>query len=208
MKQCSIDSLLDQTIKHMLFLRSVTNRAEKLKQCVYTDQGTELGYREVFLVSIALATLTLAAVLSNLDMEMDPRLLARSRPLGVSSSISAIMLALTMVFLSENDFYDEAKYTHLESNGIHLLSYCSKIHSLENEHLNNVGKYRAFKFVPLPFNYDENEDKDESCLVLIYTHAILVHLASSPMELETLMPVLLWVLENSLRYVRDFFVAY
>lgn len=32
---------------------------------------------------------------------------------------------------------------------------------LENEHLNNVGKYRAFKSVPLPFNYDEEEDKDE-----------------------------------------------
>uniref|UniRef100_A0A5B6Z511 Putative EXS family protein isoform 1 n=1 Tax=Davidia involucrata TaxID=16924 RepID=A0A5B6Z511_DAVIN len=29
---------------------------------------------------------------------------------------------------------------------------------LENEHLNNVGKYRAFKSVPLPFNYDD-EDK-------------------------------------------------
>ncbi|CDY58396.1 BnaCnng33210D [Brassica napus] len=26
---------------------------------------------------------------------------------------------------------------------------------LENEHLNNVGKFRAFKSVPLPFNYDE-----------------------------------------------------
>ncbi|RDX90827.1 Phosphate transporter PHO1-like 3, partial [Mucuna pruriens] len=32
---------------------------------------------------------------------------------------------------------------------------------VENEHLNNVGKYRAFKSVPLPFNYDEEEDKDE-----------------------------------------------
>ncbi|XP_061370886.1 phosphate transporter PHO1 homolog 3-like isoform X2 [Gastrolobium bilobum] len=32
---------------------------------------------------------------------------------------------------------------------------------VENEHLNNVGKYRAFKSVPLPFNYDEGEDKDE-----------------------------------------------
>ncbi|KAK4346612.1 hypothetical protein RND71_032951 [Anisodus tanguticus] len=28
---------------------------------------------------------------------------------------------------------------------------------LENEHLNNVGKYRASKSVPLPFNYDEDE---------------------------------------------------
>ncbi|XP_071926027.1 phosphate transporter PHO1 homolog 10-like isoform X1 [Coffea arabica] len=37
---------------------------------------------------------------------------------------------------------------------------------LENEHLNNVGKYRAFKSVPLPFNYndendDETDDKDD-----------------------------------------------
>ena len=32
---------------------------------------------------------------------------------------------------------------------------------VENEHLNNVGKDRAFKSVPLPFNYDEDEDKDE-----------------------------------------------
>ncbi|KAG5522414.1 hypothetical protein RHGRI_034558 [Rhododendron griersonianum] len=32
---------------------------------------------------------------------------------------------------------------------------------LENEHLNNVGKYRAFKTVPLPFYYDEDGSKDE-----------------------------------------------
>ncbi|KAL0013987.1 hypothetical protein SO802_001056 [Lithocarpus litseifolius] len=31
---------------------------------------------------------------------------------------------------------------------------------LENEHLNNVGEYRAFKSVPLPFYYDDDEDKD------------------------------------------------
>lgn len=31
---------------------------------------------------------------------------------------------------------------------------------LENEHLNNVGKYRAFKSVPLPFHYDYIEDKN------------------------------------------------
>ncbi|GMI87406.1 hypothetical protein like AT1G69480 [Hibiscus trionum] len=33
---------------------------------------------------------------------------------------------------------------------------------LENEHLNNVGMYRAFKSVPLPFNYDDEEDVEES----------------------------------------------
>ncbi|KAG4204724.1 hypothetical protein ERO13_A04G058178v2 [Gossypium hirsutum] len=31
---------------------------------------------------------------------------------------------------------------------------------LENEHLNNVGKFRAFKSVPLPFNFEDDEDRD------------------------------------------------
>ncbi|KAF8084116.1 hypothetical protein N665_0733s0005 [Sinapis alba] len=31
---------------------------------------------------------------------------------------------------------------------------------LENEHLNNVGKFRAFRTVPLPFNYQEDRDQD------------------------------------------------
>ncbi|KAI5432122.1 hypothetical protein KIW84_036028 [Lathyrus oleraceus] len=36
-------------------------------------EGTELGYREVFLLSSGLAVLSMAAILSNLDMEMDER---------------------------------------------------------------------------------------------------------------------------------------
>lgn len=35
--------------------------------------GTELGFRKIFLLASALSVLTLVAVLSNLDMEMDPR---------------------------------------------------------------------------------------------------------------------------------------
>lgn len=36
-------------------------------------QGTEPSYAGIFLLSSALAVLTLIGVLSNLDMEMDPR---------------------------------------------------------------------------------------------------------------------------------------
>lgn len=36
-------------------------------------QGTELGYREVLLVSFGLGALALISVLLNLDMEMDPK---------------------------------------------------------------------------------------------------------------------------------------
>lgn len=40
--------------------------------------------------------------------------------------------------------------------------FLNVISRLENEHLNNVGKYRAFKSVPLPFNYNEDEDEDKN----------------------------------------------
>ncbi|KAJ6362975.1 hypothetical protein OIU78_003213 [Salix suchowensis] len=35
--KCSIDGLLDQTIKHMQYLRSVTDQAEKLRQWVHQE---------------------------------------------------------------------------------------------------------------------------------------------------------------------------
>jgi len=66
------------------------------------QEGTELGYREVFLLSSGLAVLALAAVLSNLDMEMDQRTksfsaFTESVPLGlviVSYKIISIIMSL------------------------------------------------------------------------------------------------------------------
>lgn len=71
-------------------------------------QGTELGHREVFFLSSGLAVLTLACILSNLDMEIDPKTksfeaITESIPLalltvssiifcGVQSQISVFML--------------------------------------------------------------------------------------------------------------------
>ncbi|OVA17786.1 Myc-type [Macleaya cordata] len=43
--KCSIDSLLDRTVKHMLFLRSVTNQAEKLKQRVNRKVGGRKNWK-------------------------------------------------------------------------------------------------------------------------------------------------------------------
>lgn len=36
-------------------------------------RGTEMGYRQVLLVGFVVAVLALISVLSNLDMEMDPK---------------------------------------------------------------------------------------------------------------------------------------
>ncbi|KAI3935987.1 hypothetical protein MKX01_021938, partial [Papaver californicum] len=32
---------------------------------------------------------------------------------------------------------------------------------IENEHVNNVGKFRAFTEVPLPFNYDDQDEENK-----------------------------------------------
>lgn len=55
-------------------------------------QGRELGYREVLLLGSGLAVLTLGGVLSNLDMEMDPR----------TSSFKAIIELIPLGILTVN----------------------------------------------------------------------------------------------------------
>ncbi|KAI3941508.1 hypothetical protein MKW92_033419 [Papaver armeniacum] len=46
---------------------------------------------------------------------------------------------------------------------------------IENEHVNNVGKFRAFTTVPLPFNYDEDEEEDKNERPTLNTKSFLRH---------------------------------
>ncbi|KAK9272573.1 hypothetical protein L1049_002947 [Liquidambar formosana] len=144
-------------------------------------QGTELSYREVLLLSSGLALLTLAGVLSNLDMEMEPstesfKTLTELVPLGL------VLVVLLITVCPFNIIYRSSRFLLIKST-FHCI--CAPLYKvtlpdmfladqltsqffpiglasfkLENEHLYNVGKFRAFKSVPLPFNYDD-EDKDE-----------------------------------------------
>lgn len=61
-------------------------------------QGTGLSYRQVLLLSSALSVITLAGVLSNLDMEMDPttqsfEALTELVPLGIVTVRSLVLLS-------------------------------------------------------------------------------------------------------------------
>ncbi|TKY50239.1 Phosphate transporter PHO1-like 9 [Spatholobus suberectus] len=67
-------------------------------------QGTELGYREVLLLSSGIAVLAMAAVPSTLDMEMDPRIKSFSEftelvPLGL------LVVLLLITFCPFNIIY-------------------------------------------------------------------------------------------------------
>ncbi|KAG8384674.1 hypothetical protein BUALT_Bualt04G0142600 [Buddleja alternifolia] len=71
--------------------------------------GTELGFREVFLIASGLSVLALAAVLSNLDMEMDPRTesfktLTELVPLGL------VIVLLLITFCPFNIIYRSSRF--------------------------------------------------------------------------------------------------
>lgn len=75
-------------------------------------EGNELGYRQVFLLSSGLAVLSLAAVLSNLDMEMDQRTKTFSTftelvPLG----LVLVSYTITLCILS-NGILEEITYLY------------------------------------------------------------------------------------------------
>ncbi|CAK7322956.1 unnamed protein product [Dovyalis caffra] len=59
-------------------------------------QGTELGYREVLLLGSGLAVLALGGILSNLDMEMDPR---TKSFIAVTELIPLALLTLVLVII-------------------------------------------------------------------------------------------------------------
>ncbi|KAF9611614.1 hypothetical protein IFM89_033622 [Coptis chinensis] len=112
---------------------------------------------------------------------------ASNAAIMVASEAHAITLALKVfwVLYLQSGYFNEMKLWILGEA-------CGVLHSVEplNSFLASLCKFT----ISMPIEVE----RKRSYLVLTYTHAMLVHLASSPVELETLMPVLLWVLENSL----------
>ncbi|KAI3910190.1 hypothetical protein MKW92_026726 [Papaver armeniacum] len=77
-------------------------------------QGTELGYREVLLLSAGLTLLSLAGVLANLDMEMEPgtqsyQTITELVPLGL------VTLVLAIAFCPFNIIYRSGRFFFIKS---------------------------------------------------------------------------------------------
>ncbi|CAN8265970.1 unnamed protein product [Cochlearia groenlandica] len=76
------------------------------------EQGANLGYREVLLVGSGLAVLTFGGVISNLDMEMDPR----TKSFSVITELVplALLLCLMMtLFCPFNIIYRSSRYVFI-----------------------------------------------------------------------------------------------
>lgn len=77
--QCSIDSLLERTIKHMIFMQSITKHAEKLNKCTGSKVSLQYGaseqrnkYQLISVVSTLVIFLTILNCCFKL-LEQDPR---------------------------------------------------------------------------------------------------------------------------------------
>ncbi|GJY78051.1 phosphate transporter PHO1 homolog 10 isoform X1 [Tanacetum coccineum] len=125
--------------------------------------------------TILASILTVAAICFNLywDIVMDWGLLQRNSKnrflrdkLSVSRrSVYFVVMVLDVILrLAWLQLVLKFNIRALKGTAISSLFSCLEIFDvgLENEHLNNVGKYRAFKSVPLPFSYyEEDDDKDD-----------------------------------------------
>ncbi|TYG52298.1 hypothetical protein ES288_D09G015400v1 [Gossypium darwinii] len=72
-------------------------------------QGTELGYREVLLLSSGLSLLALAGVISHLDMEMDPRTKS-FRTLTELIPLFLLIVVLSVTFCPFNLIYRSSRF--------------------------------------------------------------------------------------------------
>ncbi|KZV15957.1 EXS family protein isoform 1 [Dorcoceras hygrometricum] len=71
--------------------------------------GTELGFREIFLVATGLSVLALAAALSNLDMEMDRRT-AKFQTVTELVPLGLVALVLLITFCPFNIIYRSSRF--------------------------------------------------------------------------------------------------
>lgn len=76
--------------------------------------GTELGFREVFLLASGLSVLSLAAVLSNLDMEMDPNT-QKYKTLTELVPLALVIVVFLITFCPFNIIYRSSRFFLLHS---------------------------------------------------------------------------------------------
>ncbi|KAK4417642.1 Phosphate transporter [Sesamum alatum] len=144
--------------------------------------GTELGFREVFLVASGLSVLALAAVLSNLDMEMDPRTksfeaLTELVPLGL------VTVVLLITFCPFNIIYRSSRFFLLRC-AWHCI--CAPLYKvtlpdffLADQLTSQVQAFRSLQFYVCYYGWGDFKKRSNKCLesdvyeILLFVVAII-----------------------------------
>ncbi|CAJ1830672.1 unnamed protein product [Sphenostylis stenocarpa] len=131
------------------------------------QKGTELGYREVFLLSSGLAVLSLAAVLSNLDMEMDQRTKSFSAftelvPLGL------VIVLLLITFCPFNIIYKSSRLFLIRCAFHCVCAPLYKINLPDNfladQLTSQVQAYRSLEFYVCYYFWGNFKSRSNKCL--------------------------------------------
>ncbi|KAL5143527.1 Phosphate transporter PHO1 9 [Glycine soja] len=130
-------------------------------------EGTELGYREVFLLSSGLAVLSLAAVLSNLDMEMDQRTKSFSAltelvPLGL------VIVLLLITFSPFNIIYKSSRFFLIQCAFHSACAPLYKVNFPENfladQLTSQVQAFRSLEFYVCYYFWGNFKTRSNKCL--------------------------------------------
>ncbi|XP_073130339.1 phosphate transporter PHO1 homolog 7-like isoform X2 [Henckelia pumila] len=129
--------------------------------------GTELGFREIFLLASALSVLTLAAVLSNLDMEMDPRT-QRYQTLTELVPAGLVMVLLLITFCPFNIIYRSSRFFLIRCTWHCLLAPFYKVtfsdFFLADQLTSQVQAFRSVQFYICYYGWGDFKRRSNQCL--------------------------------------------
>ncbi|XP_073130692.1 phosphate transporter PHO1 homolog 9-like [Henckelia pumila] len=129
--------------------------------------GTELGFREIFLLASALSVLTLVAVLSNLDMEMDPRT-QRFQTLTELVPAGLVMVLLVITFCPFNIIYRSSRFFLIQCTWHCIFAPIYKVTFshifLADQLTSQVQAFRSLQFYICYYGWGDFKRRSNRCL--------------------------------------------
>ncbi|CAM8956144.1 unnamed protein product [Rhodiola kirilowii] len=129
-------------------------------------RGTELGYREVFLLSSVIAVLAMVSVLLNLDMEMDPQtkdygVLTELLPLGLILILTAVLFFPFNILYRSSRFFFLASVFHCIFAPLYKVTFPDFF--LADQLTSQVQAFRSLEFYICYYGWGDFKLRQNSC---------------------------------------------
>ncbi|XP_022938494.1 phosphate transporter PHO1 homolog 9-like [Cucurbita moschata] len=167
-------------------------------------QGTELGYWEVFFLSSGLAVITMACILSNLDMEADPR--TRSFAAITESVPLALLIALLFLIFCPFDILFRPSRFFLIRSAFHLV--CAPLYKvslqdffLADQLTSQVQAFRSLQFYVCYYGWGDFIRRSNKCFESRIFEAFYFVVAIIPYWIRTLQCLRRLVEEKDVEHV-------
>ncbi|KAG7016125.1 Phosphate transporter PHO1-like 8, partial [Cucurbita argyrosperma subsp. argyrosperma] len=167
-------------------------------------QGTELGYWEVFFLSSGLAVITMACILSNLDMEADPR--TRTFAAITESVPLALLIALLFLIFCPFDILFRPSRFFLIRSAFHLV--CAPLYKvslqdffLADQLTSQVQAFRSLQFYVCYYGWGDFIRRSNKCFESRIFEAFYFVVAIIPYWIRTLQCLRRLVEEKDVEHV-------